>query len=113
MQAISRYEAELRKNVLEKTNVAARIGFFVEPEEITKALYEDSILKCDICFRIYNKTDHLQSCITVYGHMFGKTCIERNFTITNCCGDWFTIRNFERRSQFCQNKITYLTQDHF
>jgi hypothetical protein len=79
---VSRYNAELHKIRLERALLVRNVS--VVADKIRKSPTTDSTPTCIICFGDYND-NHQQSCITVCGHVFGKRCIEHNFTITNRC----------------------------
>ena len=56
-----------------------------DPENLLKDQVKDLLPSCEICLNNYDHNEHWQSCITVCGHMFGKSCIERSFESNNRC----------------------------
>jgi len=66
---------ELDKMVAE--NVERVSSLSLKTENIRDNQSDSSENSCAICFEAYNKEDHYHSCITLCGHRFGLSCLEK------------------------------------
>ncbi|CAG5103914.1 Oidioi.mRNA.OKI2018_I69.chr1.g998.t1.cds [Oikopleura dioica] len=82
---ISKLEEEIkdrdRRIILEKE----KISDMIEKKFMTYDDLVDLLPSCEICLEKYDTNEHWESCITVCGHKFGKSCIEKNFETSKRC----------------------------
>ncbi|CBY34919.1 unnamed protein product [Oikopleura dioica] len=56
-----------------------------ETKLLSDVVCNEIIPSCSICFERYDKMDHSESALTVCGHKFGKSCIEKSFEKKKNC----------------------------
>ena len=79
------FEERLASNEKELAALKKEVEDLCQPENLLKEFIKDFLPTCEICMNNYDHNEHWQSCITVCGHMFGKSCIEKNFENNNRC----------------------------
>ena len=74
---ITSLEKELDEKI--KTNVERMSSLSVNQQDTTNEKV------CDICMEEYDKKEHFHSCISLCGHRFGKSCLEKTLLIRKGC----------------------------
>ena len=82
---VKHYEQEKQETQNELANAKARMTSLQDPDYIKREVFADLMPSCEICLEPYDHMNHWQSCITICGHMFGRSCIVRNFEESNRC----------------------------